>query len=267
MAHRHADEDGHAAGFTRQISSKDCRLRAEPRRRVRACPRQRPQLQAGRPNQLLHQIHAKKSSRLRSRQTGERFRPTKSRRKRRLLCRQTRRTDEEVRIDDSRRRSGEPGIVTGLFSESVTAYGFDCECRGRWILTSAKIHGRIPPWRRTGSRRFSFWRNRGLRLWQSNARPAFLVSLMWRRFGRPLTPGRADRSRRRRRRAVSEFLRVVYGRDALHELGHFRVALVAVLRAAQVAPITFGVLEKCFQIRNADDVERATNAVGVIVGG
>ena len=64
------------------------RGRSQPRRRLRARPNERPQLQAGRPDQLLRQSDAEKSRGLRSGQTRDRLRPAKPRRKRRLLRRE-----------------------------------------------------------------------------------------------------------------------------------------------------------------------------------
>ena len=76
------------AGFAREIPPENRRWRAEQGRRLRARPHERPQLQAGRPDQLLHQGDTEKSRRLRSGQTRDRFRPERSGRKRRLLRRQ-----------------------------------------------------------------------------------------------------------------------------------------------------------------------------------
>ena len=62
--------------------------RPQQGRRLRARPDEWAQLQAGRPDQLLRQGDPEKSRRLRSRQTGDRFRSAKPRRKHRLLHRQ-----------------------------------------------------------------------------------------------------------------------------------------------------------------------------------
>ena len=58
------------------------------RRRLRTRAGQRPQLQTGRPDQLLHQSDAEEGRGLRSRQAGRRLRPAKSRRECRLLRRE-----------------------------------------------------------------------------------------------------------------------------------------------------------------------------------
>ena len=88
--------------------------RPQPRRRLRTRPNERPQLQAGRPDQLLRQGDAEKSRRLRSRQTRDRFRSAKPRRERRLLRREAGRPGEEVRRRHCCcivREAGEPGVV------------------------------------------------------------------------------------------------------------------------------------------------------------
>ena len=70
------------------------------RRRLRTRPNERPQLQAGRPDQLLRKSDTEKSRRLRSRQARDRFRPAKPRRERRLLRRKAGRPGEEIRWSD-----------------------------------------------------------------------------------------------------------------------------------------------------------------------
>ena len=44
---------------------------------------------------------------------------------------------------------------------------------------------------------------------------------------------------------------------------HFGVALIAIFGAAQVAAIRFGVFEKGYEVRHADNVDRAANAIAV----
>ena len=56
-----------------------------------------------------------------------------------------------------------------------------------------------------------------------------------------------------------DFLRVVQRGDAFHECGHFRIALIAILGASQIAAVTLRVFQKRGQIGNADNVDRATN--------
>ena len=60
MEYRHVDEDRHAPGFAGQISGENRRLGPQSRRRLRARSGQRPQLQAGRSDQLLRQSDSKK---------------------------------------------------------------------------------------------------------------------------------------------------------------------------------------------------------------
>src|SRR6266446_9051019 len=96
MEHRHVDEDRYAPGFARKISREDRRLRAQSRRCLRARARQRPQLQTGRPDQLLYHRRWKKTCRLRKRQARFKLRSAKPRRKYRLLHRQARRLNEEI---------------------------------------------------------------------------------------------------------------------------------------------------------------------------
>jgi hypothetical protein len=53
-------------------------------------------------------------------------------------------------------------------------------------------------------------------------------------------------------------------RDPQHEVAHRRIALVAVLDTPQVAPVALGVLQKTDEVRDADDVDRAGDPVGVV---
>ena len=55
---------------------------------------------------------------------------------------------------------------------------------------------------------------------------------------------------------------VAQRRNALEEGAHFWFALVAVLGAAQVAAVALGVGEEAHEVGNADDVDRAGNALG-----
>ena len=70
VADRDADEDRYPAGFAREISPENRRRRPQPRRRLRACPNERSQLQTGRPDQLLRESDPEKSRGLRSRQSS-----------------------------------------------------------------------------------------------------------------------------------------------------------------------------------------------------
>src|ERR1700692_2896766 len=114
MKHRHVDEDRYTPGFARKISREDRRLPTQPRRCLRARARQRAQLSARRPDQLLYYRRWKKTSRLRKRQTRFKLRSAKPRRKYRLLHRQARRLDEEIwrtRCCYFQREPGESGIL------------------------------------------------------------------------------------------------------------------------------------------------------------
>src|SRR5439155_13336435 len=61
-----------------------------------------------------------------------------------------------------------------------------------------------------------------------------------------------------------DFLCVIQSRDFLVKLGHLWIALIAVLGPAKVAAIALRVFQERCQVRDADDVQGAANAVSII---
>jgi hypothetical protein len=59
-------------------------------------------------------------------------------------------------------------------------------------------------------------------------------------------------------------VRVGQRRDAVQEGAHRRVAFVAVLDAAQVAAVALGVVQEGHEVRDADVVDGAGDAVAVV---
>src|SRR6266542_168149 len=137
MEDRHAHENRHAPGFTRQISCEDRRLRPQPRRRLRACPGQRPQLQTWRSDQLLHQSHTEKGCRLRSSEASQRIRPGESRRKHRLLRGEARRSRKEVQRSHHScisAKTGEPRVLAAIMMPQL---------RDSQVTTEHAIHDSV----------------------------------------------------------------------------------------------------------------------------
>jgi len=62
---------------------------------------------------------------------------------------------------------------------------------------------------------------------------------------------------------LCDFLDVVHRGNALEELAHLGVAFVAIFHTAEVATIRLGMFEKGHQVRYADNVDRAANAIAV----
>ena len=60
-----------------------------------------------------------------------------------------------------------------------------------------------------------------------------------------------------------DFLDVVHRCNLFQIFAHFRIALVAILDAPQIAPVRFGMLQKRHEIRHPDDVHGAADAVAV----
>ena len=59
------------------------------------------------------------------------------------------------------------------------------------------------------------------------------------------------------------FATLLSGAMRLHELGHLRIALIAVFDAAQVAPVALGVLQERLEVGHTHHVHRAADLVRV----